>query len=92
MQNNDKSSNFDEQIKKIKKEVATNQKKRYKNSVSGQHKNISIDLLLSVVFFGILGYFIDIQLNTTPLLLIMFIIIGFLGGFYNLLKEVKRKG
>ena len=54
--------------------------------------NISIELITGIglgVFFGLL---IDNYLQTKPIMLIIFFIIGTIIGFYNMYKSLKKYG
>ena len=54
--------------------------------------NISIELVTGIGLGVIFGLIIDNYLQTKPLMLIIFFILGTLIGFYNMYKTLKRYG
>ena len=54
--------------------------------------NISIELITGIGLGVFLGLLIDNYLQTKPLMLIIFIILGIIVGFYNMYKTLKRYG
>ena len=52
--------------------------------------NISIELVTGIVLGVFLGLMIDNYLQTKPLMLIIFFILGTLVGFFNIYKTLKR--
>ena len=54
--------------------------------------NISIELITGIGLGVFLGLMIDNYLQTKPLMLIIFIILGIIVGFYNMFKTLKRYG
>ena len=54
--------------------------------------NISIELITGIGLGVFLGLMIDNYLQTKPLMLIIFIILGTVIGFYNMYKTLKKYG
>ena len=52
--------------------------------------NISIELITGIALGVFFGLIIDNYLQTKPLMLIIFFIIGTLVGFYNMYKTLKK--
>lgn len=52
--------------------------------------NISIELITGIALGVFFGLVIDNYLQTKPLMLIIFFIIGTLVGFYNMYKTLKK--
>ncbi len=50
-----------------------------------------IDLIAGIIVGGFLGYALDKQLDTTPLFLLIMIILGACGGLYSFYKELNRR-
>ncbi|MDI6752703.1 MAG: AtpZ/AtpI family protein [bacterium] len=44
------------------------------------------------VLGGVMGYFLDKWLKTSPWLLIIFIVIGMIAGIYEAIKMITREG
>tara|TARA_X000000950_G_C13841712_1_gene630567 strand:+ start:1314 stop:1604 length:291 start_codon:yes stop_codon:yes gene_type:complete len=54
--------------------------------------NITIELITGMALGFFLGIMLDNYLQTKPLMLIIFIILGIIVGFYNMYKTLKRYG
>ncbi len=54
--------------------------------------NISIELISGIALGTITGYFLDSWLNTSPVMIILFFVLGTLAGFLNAYKTIKRYG
>ena len=52
--------------------------------------NISYVLLASILMMGALGWFLDTQFSTRPILAVFGVLAGLFLGFYNLFKVVKK--
>lgn len=51
---------------------------------------IGLQFAIMILIFLGLGYFIDEQLETSPIFFLLFTVLGFAAAFYNLLKEIKK--
>jgi ATP synthase protein I len=47
---------------------------------------ISIELVVAVVFCGVIGWLVDLWLGTRPWLMIVFIVLGFAAGIRNVVR------
>ena len=54
--------------------------------------NISIELITGIGLGVFLGLIIDNYLQTKPLMLIIFIVLGTVVGFYNMYRMLKKYG
>ena len=54
--------------------------------------NISIELITGIGLGVFLGLMIDNYLQTKPLMLIIFIVLGTIVGFYNMFRMLKKYG
>ena len=54
--------------------------------------NISIELITGIGLGVFLGLMIDNYLQTKPIMLIIFFIVGTIVGFYNMFKSLKKYG
>ena len=52
--------------------------------------SIVYTLIGSVAMFGVIGWFLDKQLNTTPGLIITGLFLGLFVGYYHLYKVLKK--
>ena len=54
--------------------------------------NVSIELITGIALGVVLGLIADNYLQTKPIMLIIFFIVGTLVGFYNMYKCLKKYG
>ncbi|MDA9558873.1 AtpZ/AtpI family protein [Alphaproteobacteria bacterium] len=79
-------------LEKLKKKKAID-KENIEKKVSINYSiavNISIELITGIALGTFFGLVIDNYLQTKPLMLIIFFIIGTLVGFYNMYKTLKK--
>ena len=81
-----------ERLDKLKKKEVNDTKNiAKKNSFNyGIAVNISIELITGIALGVFFGLIIDNYLQTKPLMLILFFILGTLVGFYNMYKTLKK--
>lgn len=60
------------------------------SSVSWTSATIGIEFAAAIGGFTLIGYFIDVKAGTQPVWTIVLATLGFIGGTYNLFKEVKK--
>ena len=91
-----------EDIKRLDERIKTLQQKEKKTRQSGQIKNeytdaasvgfrIGVELVSGVIVGGGIGWLLDNWLNTTPYLLIIFLLLGGCAGFLNVYRFAKNK-
>ena len=89
----DKKKNFNirlnEAIKSRKKVYKENKNLSINYSLA---MNITIELVTGMALGFFLGMMLDNYLQTKPLMLIIFIILGTIIGFYNMYKTLKKYG
>ncbi|MFN0218741.1 MAG: AtpZ/AtpI family protein [Hyphomicrobium sp.] len=56
----------------------------------GQAIKISAELIVGLVFGGAIGWFLDKQFGTMPVLLICFVMLGFAAGLLNVVRGARR--
>lgn len=56
----------------------------------GQAMRIAAELVAGVAVGGFIGWVLDRQFGTTPWLLIVFVIFGFVAGLMNVIRTAKR--
>jgi len=84
--NNNRISELESEIKAAKS-VSTNKPNNY----SKNRYHLLSDLIAGLTVGSLLGYNLDVVLNTKPLFLFLFIVLGACGGFYNFYKlEIKK--
>jgi ATP synthase protein I len=56
----------------------------------GQAIKIAAELVVGLAFGAAIGWFLDQQFGTTPLLLIIFVMLGFAAGLLNVVRGARR--
>ncbi len=56
----------------------------------GQAFKVAAELIAGLVFGGAVGWFLDRQLGTMPLLLVLFVVLGFAAGLLNVIRGAQR--
>lgn len=83
------NDNISQLESKIQAAKSISKKKRPNSSSRGYH--ILSDLIAGLTVGALLGYNLDVGLNTKPLFLFLFAVLGVCGGFYNFYKlEIKK--
>lgn len=65
-------------------------KKEDKSGKTIMYAGIGIDLVVSTVVGGVIGYFLDRWLGTSPWLLVIFLILGAVSGFLTVFRIIER--
>ena len=72
------------------------QKTSYSSEINGKFYsmaiNVSLELITGIGLGVILGIIFDNHLQTKPIMLIIFFIVGTIVGFYNMYKSLKKYG
>ncbi len=75
-----------------KKNNINNDKKLIDKSFSSTLSRVATELLAGLIIGGGLGLMLDRWLNTKPLFLILFFILGGIAGIYNLWRQLNGQG
>jgi|JI61114BRNA_FD_contig_21_10149640_length_726_multi_4_in_0_out_0_2 F0F1-type ATP synthase assembly protein I len=51
------------------------------------YSGMAFELFAIIALFTAVGYFIDSKINSSPILLILFLLIGLAAGFYRIFKQ-----
>ena len=90
----EKLKEIERKIKDLKKKKE--QKTSYSSKINGKFYsmaiNVSLELITGIGLGVILGLILDNHLQTKPIMLIIFFIVGTIVGFYNMYKSLKRYG
>ncbi|MDB9761967.1 AtpZ/AtpI family protein [Alphaproteobacteria bacterium] len=99
MSNKKKLEDIDNSLKDLTKKI-DNIKANNKNAQNKHHNKqfngfshafkIVSDLFANILVGGAIGWTLDYYLNTKPILLIFFLIIGFISGIYTSYKSTKK--
>ena len=76
----------------LKNNNVSNNKKIIDKSFSSALSRVSIELLAGLIVGGGIGLLMDNWLETKPLFLILFFILGGISGIYNLWRQINGKG
>ena len=58
-----------------------------KQSDYKKNSGIVVEFIAGIIVPPFLGYWIDVKMNTMPLFLIFFLVLGFIGSVYNIYKS-----
>ncbi len=61
-----------------------------RSNAMGQAFKIAIELVVGVLFGGLVGWFLDGYLGTRPWLLVLFLVLGFAAGLTNVVRTARR--
>ena len=75
-----------------KKKIIDKDKKLIDKSFSSALSRVATELLAGLIIGGGLGLFLDRWLDTKPLFLILFFILGGVAGIYNLWRQLNGQG
>ena len=75
-----------------KKNNINNDKKLIDKSFSSALSRVATELLAGLIIGASMGLFMDNWLNTKPLFLILFFILGGIAGIYNLWRQLNGQG
>lgn len=56
----------------------------------GQAVKIGAELVVGLAFGGAIGWFLDRQFGTLPVLLIVFVLLGFVAGMLNVVRSARK--
>lgn len=65
-------------------------KKRNNNLLNANNLNIGAYLIIPILFGLLIGYNLDKYFKTKSLFILIFILVGTIGSFYNLFKLIKE--
>ena len=87
--NKDLINKLDERIKSVENNLAINKN----NKTNTSHKEYSngiktlFELVLGFLIGGIIGYYLDLMLSTSPIFLLFGVFIGGISGIYTIWKK-----
>lgn len=61
-----------------------------RGAAMGQAMRIAVELVVGVAIGGFVGWWLDKQLGTAPWLLVLFLILGFCAGMWNIIRTAQR--
>ena len=90
-----KLKDFEKRLNNIK--YRTSKKNKKKNQLPnsqnlGLYLRSGLELFSSIIVGLVIGIFMDKYLKTSPLFLIIFLVLGFAAGIMNVFRTVKRLG
>jgi ATP synthase protein I len=47
-------------------------------------------IILPILIFLFIGMFLDNRLNTSPIITLIFLLLGIIGGIYSAIKEIQK--
>lgn len=83
---------LDERLKKLDEDISNRgvetQKTSRKDAITGER--VIAELIAGILFGLFVGFFLDDYFDTRPLFLLIFIILGLAGSFYNIYKDTVK--
>ena len=83
-------TSLDERLKKARAQTVDDRPEKVQVSPMGAAMRLGLELVVGVVIGVIMGRFLDNWLETSPLWLIIFVLLGFAAGVRNVFREAKR--
>lgn len=80
---------LDERIRALRGEEVADEGGGKRTGRMSDGMRIGIELVAGASIGGVAGYYLDNWLGTLPLFLIVFLLLGFAGGFRNLMRMSK---
>jgi F0F1-type ATP synthase assembly protein I len=84
------SDKLEKKLLQAKAKIAEKEKLR-KNITGNYSGKIVVDIISGLAVGVFFGYFVDIALGTTPLMLVILMIIGPMVGLYNFYKDYLKE-
>lgn len=72
------------------RQVAGRPENTARGAAYGQAFKIAAELIAGLVFGGAVGWFLDKQFGTMPVLLVLFVMLGFAAGLLNVIRGAKQ--
>ena len=69
---------------------APNPDERARGAAFGQATKIAVELVVGIAVGGLIGRVLDQQFGTGPVLLIVFLLLGFAAGLMNVVRTARR--
>ena len=88
----EKLNELDKKIKELQKKKKLPNNGKLNAKMYSMAINVTIELITGIGLGVILGIMLDNYLQTKPLMLIIFFVVGTFIGFYNMYKSLKKYG
>jgi len=83
-------SSLDDRLKKARAQTEDETAPVVKSSSYGTAMRIGVELVVGVVIGLLIGRLLDSWLDTSPLMMIIFLFVGFAAGVNNVIREHSR--
>lgn len=77
-------------LDQVKAQRAPPPDQRTRGAAYGQAMKIAVELVVGIAVGGFIGRVLDGQFGTTPVLLIVFLLLGFAAGLMNVVRSARR--
>ena len=78
-----------EKVKKLKDELKSKELKKEGSSSMGIALKMGTEFVAAVFVASFIGFYVDKWLETTPIFILMFFIIGSVAGIFNVVRSSK---
>ncbi|MAZ07383.1 MAG: hypothetical protein CMM99_02815 [Rickettsiales bacterium] len=85
----EKLKEFKEKINKIEAKKTSSKNPKFNNNLSIGFK-ISLDLVSPIIAGILIGIGVDKFFSTKPIFFVIFLLLGIVAGFFNILKSAKN--
>ncbi len=93
MKNYDLSlSDLKKKIEKVQEHRRPKKERNGRGMMLGLAYRLSIELCVGICVGGIIGWLIDDFFSTSPLFLLVMLVLGLVAGIFNMMRETKRIG
>lgn len=85
-----RAAGLGERLEQVKARRAPELDNAARGAALGQAFKIAIELVVGVLFGGLVGWFLDGYFGSRPWLLVLFLVLGFAAGLMNVVRSARR--
>jgi ATP synthase protein I len=85
-----RAAGLGERLEQVKARRAPQLDNAARGAALGQAFKIAIELVVGVLFGGLVGWFLDGYFGSRPWLLVLFLVLGFAAGLMNVVRSARR--
>ncbi|MCL4768341.1 MAG: AtpZ/AtpI family protein [Hyphomicrobiaceae bacterium] len=85
-----RAAGLGDRLEQVKARRAPQLDNSARGAALGQAFKIAIELVVGVVFGGLVGWALDRYLGSAPWLLVLFLVLGFAAGIMNVVRTARR--
>ncbi|MGB3719256.1 MAG: ATP F0F1 synthase subunit I [Proteobacteria bacterium] len=85
-----RAAGLGQRLEQVKARRAPQLDNAARGAALGQAFKIAIELVVGVLFGGVVGWFLDSYFGSRPWLLVLFLVLGFAAGLNNVVRSARR--